>query len=128
MKRIAVTVLLTAAAAVVNITAYSPVVAEELYRWTEADGSMTFSPNRPPAGVEFVKVEPAKGLNASEANIERSLAVQDVATPDPRPQVQATQSVQSLASLQREAVQREVQARENDRGGAGVCHCLQPDR
>ena len=31
--------------------------AAELYRWVESDGSITFSPNRPPAGVDFDTVE-----------------------------------------------------------------------
>jgi len=31
--------------------------AEKLYRWIEADGSITFSPNPPPKGVEFKTIQ-----------------------------------------------------------------------
>jgi len=30
--------------------------AAGLYKWVEADGSITFSPNPPPAGVEFERI------------------------------------------------------------------------
>lgn len=39
--------------------------AEKLYRWIEADGSITFSPNPPPKGVDF-KVMDSGQINASK--------------------------------------------------------------
>lgn len=38
------------------IFATSTVFADGLYKWVEADGSITFSPNPPPAGIEFERV------------------------------------------------------------------------
>ncbi len=35
------------------------VLAEKLYRWIEPDGSITFSPNPPPAGVDYKAVNSA---------------------------------------------------------------------
>lgn len=35
--------------------------AEALYRWIEPDGSITFSPTKPPAGVKFKTVEASAG-------------------------------------------------------------------
>lgn len=43
----------------------STAAAETLYRWIEPDGSITFSPTKPPAGVEFKAVE-ASGANQAE--------------------------------------------------------------
>lgn len=40
------------------------VLAEKLYRWIESDGSITFSPTPPPAGVEFQSVNAAHGNTA----------------------------------------------------------------
>ncbi|MBX2825140.1 MAG: DUF4124 domain-containing protein [Gammaproteobacteria bacterium] len=47
--------------------------AEELYRWREADGTLTFSPTPPPAGsgIAFEKISPASG--AARANPEPAL-------------------------------------------------------
>jgi len=39
------------------------VQAEKLYRWIEPDGSITFSPNPPPAGVDYKTVNSATGEN-----------------------------------------------------------------
>lgn len=52
--------------------------AEILYRWIEADGSITFSPTKPPAGVEYIAVEAsgpsaAAGEQIQPAAAERSI-------------------------------------------------------
>ena len=39
-------------------------MAEPLYKWTEADGSITFSPNKPPAGIDFQVIEPSAGITS----------------------------------------------------------------
>jgi len=44
------------------------VLAEKLYRWVEADGSITFSPNPPPAGVDYKAVNAAHN-NAAKAEL-----------------------------------------------------------
>ena len=43
----------------------STVFANGLYKWVEADGSITFSPNPPPAGIEFERVGALKPSPAS---------------------------------------------------------------
>jgi len=59
--------------------------ATDLYRWTEADGSITFSPQRPAAGIAFERVdteaEPSAGsiLDPSIASSPRP----EVTTPMP---------------------------------------------
>jgi len=62
---------------VANATAAS-VAADELYRWTEADGSITFSPGPPPAGIAFERVE-AAGRTAAGTTV----------TPDAEPNTAA---------------------------------------
>lgn len=44
------------------------VLAEKLYRWIEPDGSITFSPKPPPAGVDYKAVNAANN-NAAVANL-----------------------------------------------------------
>jgi len=44
------------------------VLAEKLYRWVEADGSITFSPNPPPSGVDYKAVNAAHN-NAAKADL-----------------------------------------------------------
>lgn len=47
------------------------VLAEKLYRWIESDGSITFSPNPPPAGTDYNAVNAAHN-NAGTADIPES--------------------------------------------------------
>ncbi|NND90912.1 MAG: DUF4124 domain-containing protein [Granulosicoccus sp.] len=51
IRRISLLILLTQA---------SLTLAQPLYKWTEADGSITFSPRMPPAGVAYETVDSAK--------------------------------------------------------------------
>jgi len=44
------------------------VLAEKLYRWIEPDGSITFSPNPPPAGTDYKAVNAAHN-NAGKADL-----------------------------------------------------------
>ena len=53
------------------ILATSTVFADGLYKWVEPDGSITFSPNPPPAGVEFERIGT---LKKSQASIESTSA------------------------------------------------------
>jgi len=53
------------------ILATSTVFADGLYKWVEPDGSITFSPNPPPAGIEFERIG---ALKKSQANIESTAA------------------------------------------------------
>ena len=62
----------------------STVFANGLYKWVEADGSITFSPNPPPAGVEFERVG---ALKQSQASIAPSTAT---AAPAKRAEEQGT--------------------------------------
>ena len=45
-----------------------PVLAEKLYRWVEPDGSITFSPTPPPAGIDYKAVNAAHN-NAAKADL-----------------------------------------------------------
>lgn len=55
--------------------------AASLYRWIEADGSITFSPKQPPAGVEYELVDTATMRAASESlNADSSSTVTAPAT------------------------------------------------
>ncbi len=47
------------------IFATSTVFADGLYKWVEPDGSITFSPNPPPTGVEFERIGTLKKSQAS---------------------------------------------------------------
>jgi len=47
---------------IILLTLTAPATAETLYRWLEADGSITFSPTPPPKGVDFKKVEAAGNI------------------------------------------------------------------
>ena len=44
-------------------------MAEKLYRWVEADGSITFSPTPPPDSKEFKTVAGAKSVSASSTAV-----------------------------------------------------------
>ena len=50
---------ITAATLGAGLGAAMSASAADLYRWAEADGSITFSPKRPPAGVEYTVVDTA---------------------------------------------------------------------
>jgi len=44
------------------LLAFSSVsIAQPLYKWVEADGSITFSPKKPPAGITFETIEGGAG-------------------------------------------------------------------
>lgn len=47
-------------------------IAEKLYRWIEPDGSITFSPTPPPAGVDYQSVNAAHN-NAAQADLPASI-------------------------------------------------------
>lgn len=47
----------------------SAALAQPLYKWTEADGSITFSPNKPEKGVEFQIINAAQGVTGSKIAI-----------------------------------------------------------
>lgn len=49
------------------LTCCTTAIAEPLYKWTEADGSITFSPNKPPAGIDFHLVEPSAGISSASS-------------------------------------------------------------
>jgi len=53
--------------------------ATELYRWTEPDGSITFSPQRPAAGTAFERVDAGASASSGQAP-DRS----GITTPRPR--------------------------------------------
>lgn len=57
--------------------------AETLYRWTEPDGSITFSPNKPPAGVDYKTVESpgAKNSSISKPSTARPAVARNIQTP-----------------------------------------------
>ncbi len=42
--------------------------AQPLYKWAEKDGSITFSPTRPPDGIAFEKIEPQSQAGALSAD------------------------------------------------------------
>lgn len=46
--------------------------AEALYRWIEPDGSITFSPTKPAAGVKYTTVDAAGPTPADESLIQRA--------------------------------------------------------
>ncbi len=52
--------------------------AETLYRWIEADGSITFSPTKPPAGVEYTAVEASGPAAAAGAQIQPAAAEKSI--------------------------------------------------
>ena len=64
------------------------VQAEKLYRWIEPDGSITFSPNPPPAGVDYKTVNSATGENTQLPNQQSAIASSS-ATPAQAPAVPA---------------------------------------
>ncbi len=49
------------------LTCCATAMAEPLYQWTEADGSITFSPNKPPAGIDFKVIEPTAGITSESS-------------------------------------------------------------
>lgn len=66
-------------------------LAEPLYRWTEADGSITFSPNKPAAGIEYVIVEKpaASGKMSPLPVVDTPMASTALRkAPEPAPQAQ----------------------------------------
>lgn len=48
--------------------------AGPLYKWTEADGSITFSPDKPPAGVDFQVIDSVAAITAADTRVEPVLA------------------------------------------------------
>lgn len=70
--------------------------AETLYRWIEPDGSITFSPTKPPAGVDFKVVDSAAANSStSDQAIESSaqpsiLATSEHSQPSALPQINDT--------------------------------------
>ena len=78
-----------ALAAALASTATGTAGAAELYRWVEPDGSVTFSPNPPPAGVAFDTVDTAASAGApggtsGAAPADAPATASPVATPAPR--------------------------------------------
>ena len=49
-------------------------LAQPLYKWTEADGSITFSPEKPQSGIDFQVIDATPGVSSSK------IAVRDSAT------------------------------------------------
>jgi len=68
----------------------SQAAAGTLYRWTEPDGSLTFSPEPPPAGIAYDTIETGDGNLASQSGNE---ANQNLA------QTTATATTQAAAPL-----------------------------
>lgn len=68
--------------------------AEELFRWKEADGSLTYSPTPPPAssGIAYEKVQANGGINKASPNSFQQ--AQPIVTQTPAP---ATLPVQQPA-------------------------------
>lgn len=50
---------------VLLLTCCSCVLAQPLYKWTEADGSITFSPEKPHKGIDFQVITAAEGVTTS---------------------------------------------------------------
>lgn len=71
------TLLVVSAATVAN--------AEELFRWREADGSLTYSPTPPPAssGIAYEKVSSKSGITAAPAKTAKAAEPLQVQTPAP---------------------------------------------
>lgn len=66
------------------MTAASGAHAAPLYKWVEADGSITFSPNPPPAGTAFERVgEPGADAQPTAAAELEAPAAAAAATADP---------------------------------------------
>jgi hypothetical protein len=56
------------------LTCCTGALAQPLYKWIEADGSITFSPQKPQKGIDFQVINAAEGVTASR------IAVRDPAT------------------------------------------------
>jgi len=41
-------------------------LAQPLYKWTEADGSITFSPEKPESGIDFQVIDPQQGVTKNQ--------------------------------------------------------------
>ena len=93
------------------------VFAQPLYKWVEADGSITFSVKRPPAGVDYETINPstendaqkpaaADPVSAREASAREAEAVQKML-----PRVPPTEPAQRLAP------QLGIQADDRNRAG-----------
>lgn len=53
----------------------SSALAQPLYKWTEADGSITFSPEKPQKGIEFQVINAAEGVTASKIAVRNSAKI-----------------------------------------------------
>ena len=73
------------------LVAFATAGAAELYRWVEPDGSITFSPNRPPAGVDFDVVDAGGGGGggAAPASIDASPVARVPSPVAPRDEIDA---------------------------------------
>lgn len=50
------------------------VLAEPLYKWIEPDGSITFSKNPPPVGMEYEKVDASRPVNKAKTEAAKAAA------------------------------------------------------
>lgn len=77
-------------------------MAQPLYKWVESDGSITFSPSKPPAGVDFEIVSPASEAPpkiAAAVQAPRNSQLIDNSSAPAYPALQASDSQASNASV-----------------------------
>ena len=55
-------------------------MAQPLYKWVEKDGSITFSPKQPPAGIEYETVNSSSAGAAASSNGIKAVASESVST------------------------------------------------
>ena len=72
--------------------------AAELYRWVESDGSITFSPKRPPAGVDFDTVETGAAGSAVAPDRAAASAVSPVSPVAPAGRTKSDVGVEAAAA------------------------------
>lgn len=71
--------------------------AATLYRWLEPDGTPTFSPKPPPAGIEYTEVDTAKLSSAASNGAAPAPAAPAIVTAAPRAQAQEKTDTLSYA-------------------------------
>lgn len=76
------------------------VVAQPLYKWVEQDGTITFSPVKPPKGIKFETINPATGDQSSSPALRRK--PQEPPMPQPS-QALPVQSITPAADGQAES-------------------------
>ncbi len=89
---------------IIILSLSSSAAAEQLYRWIEPDGSITFSPNPPPKGVDYreVNAEAGNDVDAETLNkisaAEKPASILSTSSIDPVATVPNTAAVQAPVS------------------------------